>query len=101
MDKIVILNLSLWTNYMIDYLYRTQVITGTDEIRRSRYSDTLPVSKDVLVVSKTKGVLRTKTRQFKATWGLPKCRETYGNGDLIVSAFMLKREYTTRVMPSE
>jgi hypothetical protein len=101
MDKIEFLNLSLWTSFMIDYLDRTQVITGTDEIKRSQYADTLPVSVNTLAVLKTKGILRAKIRPFSATWGLPKCCETYGDGDPIVSVFMQKRKYATRVMPGE
>jgi hypothetical protein len=101
MDKIKILNPSLWTNFMIDYLYRLQVIIGADEIRRSQYSDTSPISVGALAASKTKGVLRTKIRQFNATRGLPKCRKAYGDGDPIVLASTIKCGYTTRVMPSE
>jgi len=101
MNKMIILNLSLWMSFMFDYLYRMQVITGTDEIIRSRYSDTLPVSNNVLYTLITKGVLRTKTRPFNATWGLPKCREIYGDGNPIVSVSIIKRGYTTSVMLSE
>jgi hypothetical protein len=86
---------------MIDYLYRTQVIAGTDEIRKSQNADTLPASNNVQDALKTKGVLRAKIRPFNVTWGSPKCRETYGDGGPIVSVFIYKREYTTRVMPGE
>ena len=66
-------------------------MTETCEIRRSQKQGTLSDAKCV----STKETLRIKTPLFKATWGLPKYREIYGDGGSIVAAAS-KRCYTVR-----
>jgi hypothetical protein len=85
---------------MIGYFYHNRILVITDEIRRSQKADTLITPLDILNISKTKGALRTKIQQYNATWGLPKCREVYGDGDPIVSDSNLNGN-TTKVMFSE
>lgn len=101
MSKIFILNLSLWANFMIGYFYHNRILVITDEIRKSQKADTLITPLDIFNISKTKGALRTKIQQYNATWGLPKCREVYGDGDPIVSDSILNYGNTTKVMFSE
>lgn len=85
MDKDLILNHDSRAGYMIGDPSRVRIEAETGEIKRSRYPETFSAPNTIFRNGRINGVLRRKRPQGNATWGLPKCREAYGNGVPIVT----------------